>query len=147
MRLTSFFLASLAFADAAVVSASSLAPRPVSRPATRASISADDLRQRLYLIADDSMMGSQPGDAGNYKTADYVSKFKRLGLEQAGENGSYFQTVPFVLMAPDPATYLETGGTRFTLGSNVVVVGQPTTVRAIDNLPVVYGGPATDPTQ
>jgi len=31
---------------------------------TRSAISADDLRARLFLIADDSMMGRQPGEAG-----------------------------------------------------------------------------------
>jgi hypothetical protein len=52
------------------------------------------------------MMGRQPGEAGNYKAAEYVaSEFRRLGLEPAGENGTYFQTVPFVLMAPEANTY------------------------------------------
>jgi hypothetical protein len=93
-------------------------------------------------------MGRQPGDAGNYKTAEYVaSEFKRFGLEPAGENGTYFQTVPFVLMAPEAGTYLESGGTRFTLGRDMVLVGAPITARSIANAPAVYGGPARDPSQ
>src|SRR6476620_11763376 len=89
------------------------APRPPRTASTHAAISADDLRSRLFLIADDSMMGRMPGEAGNYKAAEYVaSEFKRLGLEPAGEHGTYFQTVPFVLMMADPASYLEAGGTR-----------------------------------
>ena len=124
------------------------APRPKSVPATRAAISADDLRHRLYLIADDSMMGRQPGEAGNYKTADYVaSEFKRLGLEPAGENGSYFQTVPFVLMAADEGSYLETGGTRLTLGTDLLLLGAPVSKRSLEGVPVVYGGPASDPSR
>jgi len=122
------------------------APRPAT--STRAAISADDLRSRLFLIAHDSMMGRLPGEAGNYKTADYVaSEFKRLGLEPAGENGTYFQTVPFVLMAPEAGTYLETGATRFALGTDLVPIGVATTVRSISNAPVIYGGPARDPSQ
>ena len=118
------------------------------RTSTRAAISADDLRARLFLIADDSMMGRLPGQAGNYQAADYVaSEFERLGLEPAGENGTYFQTVPFVLMAPDAGTHLQTGGTRFTLGTDIVPIGVATTVRSISNAPVVYGGPAKDPSQ
>src|SRR5580765_217849 len=118
------------------------------RTSTRSAISADDLRARLFLIAHDSMMGRLPGEAGNYKAAEYVAgEFKRLGLEPAGENGSYFQPVPFVLMAPEAGTYLETGGTRFTLGTDIVPIGAATSVRSISNAPVMYGGPARDPSQ
>src|SRR6478735_12596941 len=91
------------------------------RTSTRSAISADDLRARLFLIAHDSMMGRQPGEAGNYKTAEYVaSEFKRLGLEPAGENGTYFQTVPFWNAAIDPQSRLETGDTPFKLGTDFV---------------------------
>src|SRR5689334_24321687 len=108
---------------------------------TRSAISADDLRTRLFLIADDSMMGRQPGEAGNYKTAEYVAgEFKRLGLEPAGENGTYFQTVPFVLMAADSGSFLEAGGTRLTLGQDFLLVGPATTVRSISNAAAIYGG-------
>src|SRR5512138_795415 len=118
------------------------------RTSARSAISADDLRTRLFLIADDSMMGRQPGEAGNYKTAEYVAgEFKRLGLEPAGENGTYFQTVPFVLMRADSGTFLEAGGTRFTLGQDFLLVGQATTVRSLSNTPVIYGGPVREPTQ
>src|SRR5262245_48598719 len=128
--------------------ATSLEAQAPHRTSTRAAISADDLRSRLFLIAHDSMMGRLPGEAGNYKTAEYVaSEFKRLGLEPAGENGTYLQTVPFVLMAPEAATYLETGGTRLALGTDLVPIGVATTVRSISNAPVIYGGPARDPSQ
>ena len=118
------------------------------RGSTRAAISADDLRARLFLIADDSMMGRLPGEAGNYKTAEYVAgEFKRLGLEPVGENGTYFQTVPFVLMAPDPATHLASGDARFALGTDLVLIGAAVTPRAFTNTPVVYGGTARDASQ
>ena len=134
-----------------VVLAAALLVRPASaqaphRAGTHSAISAEDLRTRLFLIADDSMMGRQPGEAGNYKAAEYVAgEFKRLGLEPAGENGTYFQTVPFVLMAPDPASALTVGGTRFTLGTDLLGTGAPTTTRTLDNAPVVYGGAMNDP--
>ncbi len=61
----------------------SQAPEPAAP--TSAAITAEDLRHRLFLIADDSMMGRESGSLGNYKTADYVaSEFRRLGLEPAG---------------------------------------------------------------
>src|SRR6476659_9264155 len=116
------------------------------RTSTRSAISADTLRARLFLIAHDSMMGRQPGDAGNYKTAEYVAgEFKRLGLEPAGENGTYFQTVPFVLMAPDAASSLTVGGDRLSLGADLLGIGTPTTMRTFDNVPAIYGGAMNDP--
>jgi len=67
------------------------APRP-----TEPAITANDLRTRLYQFADDSMRGRKVGDIGNVKGTDYIaSEFKRLGLQPAGENGTYFQTIPY----------------------------------------------------
>jgi hypothetical protein len=66
-------------------------PRP-----TTAAITADDLRSRLYPYADDSMMGREAGTLGNVKATDWIAaEFRRLGLLPAGENGSYFQEVPY----------------------------------------------------
>jgi hypothetical protein len=53
-----------------------------------------DLRSRLYLYADDSMMGREAGTAGNQKATAYIAaEAARLGLEPAGENGTYFQDI------------------------------------------------------
>jgi hypothetical protein len=66
-------------------------PRP-----TEPAITANDLRTRLYQISDDSMRGRRIGELGNHKATDYIaSEFKRLGLRPAGENGTYFQELPF----------------------------------------------------
>jgi len=67
------------------------APRP-----TVSEITANDLRTRLYQFADDSMMGRRIGELGNYKGTAYIaSEFKRLGLKPAGDNGTYFQEMPY----------------------------------------------------
>jgi hypothetical protein len=61
---------------------------------TAASISPADLRTRLYLYADDSMMGREAGTIGNYKATAYLAaEAARLGLEPAGDNGTYFQSI------------------------------------------------------
>ncbi len=76
------------------------APRP-----TRPAITANDLRTRLYQIADDSMMGRRVGEIGNYKATEYVAReFRRLGLKPAGENGTYFQELAFGPIGFDSAT-------------------------------------------
>jgi len=67
------------------------APRP-----TEAAITANDLRTRLYQLADDSMMGRQVGTRGGVMATDYIAaEFKRMGLVPAGENGSYFQDIHY----------------------------------------------------
>jgi len=59
---------------------------------TSSAITAGDLRSRLYLYADDSMMGREAGTVGNTKATDYLAaEVKRLGLEPAGDSGTYFQ--------------------------------------------------------
>ncbi|MDE3151943.1 MAG: hypothetical protein KGL93_06805, partial [Gemmatimonadota bacterium] len=91
------------------------APRPTS-----ASISANDLRTRLYGFADDSMQGRKIGELGNYKGTSYIaSEFKRLGLKPAGENGTYFQVMPF---GPEgyerSASRLAVGGAALDAGND-----------------------------
>ena len=67
------------------------APRP-----TVTAITANDLRTRLYAFADDSMQGRKIGELGNFKGTAYIADvFKSLGLEPAGEHGTYFQDMPY----------------------------------------------------
>lgn len=66
------------------------APRP-----TATEITANDLRTRLYQIADDSMRGRRIGEPGNAKTTEYIAReFARLGLKPAGDDGTWFQVLP-----------------------------------------------------
>ena len=54
---------------------------PAQTRGTEPAITAADLRQRLYLIADDSMMGRETGSLGAFKTSAYVAaEFRRLRL-------------------------------------------------------------------
>ena len=64
-----------------------LAPRP-----TTPAISEADLMTRVYIFADNSMMGRQLGREGNMKGTAYIAReLARIGVEPAGENGTYFQ--------------------------------------------------------
>src|SRR5205809_8121918 len=86
-------------------------PRNAQVWATEPEITAADLRQRLYLIADDSMMGRETGSLGAFKASAYVAaEFRRLGLEPAGDSSTYFQRVPFWVVAMDPQSRLVTSG-------------------------------------
>ena len=71
-------------------------PRTWTPRRTVPAITANDLRTRLYQFADDSMLGRRIGEPGNMKGTDYIAReFKRLGLTPAGDNGTYFQQLPF----------------------------------------------------
>lgn len=89
------------------------APRPTSP-----DITANDLRTRLYQISDDSMQGRRIGELGNFKTTAYIaSEFKRLGLKPAGENGGYFQNLPYGASKVDSTrARLIAGGSAATPG-------------------------------
>jgi len=109
--------------------------------ATVAAITTADLEHRLRIIADDSMMGRESGSEGDFKTAEYIaSEFRRLGLEPAGENGTYFQTVPFWTTAADPASRLQVGGTTLQFGRDFLPGSPGATPRRLADVEVVYGG-------
>ncbi len=94
---------------------------PLSAQGTVPAISAADLRTRLFLIADDSMGGRATGSRGNYLAAEYIAaEFKRAGLQPAGENGSWFQEIPFFRMQGKPGDKLMAGSTTLTLGKDYI---------------------------
>ncbi len=109
-------------------------------------IRAADLRTRLFALADDSMGGRDTGSPGNLKAADWIAaEFRRFGLEPAGEGGTYFQTVPFVRLAPDPASRIEVDGRRLALGADFLPVGLALAPKPIEGVQVIFGGTANNP--
>jgi hypothetical protein len=113
---------------------------------TSAAISAQDLRTRLYIFADDSMMGRQFGTEGNLKGTQYIAgELARLGIQPGGTGGGYFQDVPAFRIALAPGTQVLVDGTPLTYGSDYVT-NFPGSGRAIpvDSVQVVYGGDLSD---
>src|SRR5215211_6454350 len=77
-------------------------PTPIPAGGTTAALTAEDLRTRLFIFADDSMLGRESGTTGNVKATDYIAReLARMGLEPAGENGTFFQTIPLLRFAND----------------------------------------------
>ncbi|HMA22230.1 MAG TPA: M20/M25/M40 family metallo-hydrolase [Gemmatimonadaceae bacterium] len=91
VRAMSFVLAS--------VTVAACAPQPAVQTGagpgrTVADITPADLRTRLYIYADDSMQGREAGTIGDYKATAYIAaELQRMGLEPAGDNGTYFQDI------------------------------------------------------
>jgi hypothetical protein len=109
---------------------------------TMPAITENDLKSRLYVFADDSMMGREAGTPGAMKGTAYIAaEARRLGLIPAGDNGSYFQNVPFIARTLDSQTTIVANGATLAAYRDFVVVpfrgAQP---RAIDGAQVIYGG-------
>ena len=112
---------------------------------TGPAITAEDMRLRIFPFAHDSMMGRESGTLGNVKATDYVAaEFRRLGLEPAGENGTYFQTVPMVERRLASSRVLA-GSETLAAGSDYVPLPRVSFIPfggsgSLDEVPVVYGG-------
>jgi len=132
--------------------APSPAVEPAAAPAAPAAPGADitpaDLNDRLTAYAHDSMMGREAGTRGNYMATEYIAaELQRLGLEPAGENGTYFQTIPLVATSMDPTSSLSSGDSDFTLWTDFAPL--PALFAgffgfraegAVEDVEVIYGG-------
>lgn len=62
-----------------------------------AAIDTATLMKHIRVLANDSLMGRQPGSAGEDKTVAYLeSQFKAMGLAPGNTDGTYIQKVPLV---------------------------------------------------
>ncbi|MBA3670877.1 MAG: M28 family peptidase [Gemmatimonadaceae bacterium] len=117
---------------------------PLKRRATPtvAAITPADLMSRLYVFADDSMMGREAGLPSHMKgTAWIAAELKRMGLEPGGDNGSYFQNVPFVARTLAPSTRLAVGNRPLAPYVDFVAVPfRGLSARPVDRATAIYGG-------
>jgi hypothetical protein len=116
------------------------APQP-----TTAAITVEDLMTRLYIFADDSLMGRDAGTEGSVKATEYLAReAERMGLLPAGENGTYFQTLPLKKKSVDPMSSFIAGGASLELGKEWAFTARGTLT--IDSAPLVFGGILGDTT-
>jgi hypothetical protein len=112
-----------------------------ARP-TVPAITPGDLMSRLYVFADDSMAGREAGEPGNDKGTAYIeAQLRGLGLEPAGENGTFFQQV-MVRRGVTASSPLAVDGRTFALGTDLIArdqsdIGQ---ARSFDGAQAVFGG-------
>lgn len=81
---------------------------------TAPAISASDLAQRIATLADDAFEGRAPAGEKGEQAADWIAaEMARVGLQPAGENGTWFQTVGMVEQTLDEsASNLTVSGTK-----------------------------------
>ena len=112
---------------------------------TSPDINAADLMTRLYIFADDSMMGREVGTIYNDKGTAYIEReVRRLGLVPGGDNGTYFQNLPLFTLYADSASTLSTGDKSFAFGSEFLPIGLGERRVTLDGKAVVYGGSIGD---
>ncbi|MFN3512950.1 MAG: M28 family metallopeptidase [Phenylobacterium sp.] len=104
------------------------------------------LSDMVKVMASDEFEGRSPGSAGEAKTVEYlVREFTALGLEPAGENGTFLQDVPLVrFQVKDPSIFaFEVGGLSRPLARNQdisVTLQRPVDRVTISQAPLVFVG-------
>ncbi len=59
------------------------------------TITAEDLKTHLYILADDNMEGRMTGENGNNKAAEYIRNYYMdLGIDSPIEKNNYYQPIP-----------------------------------------------------
>ncbi len=149
MRRLASFVALAALGLPAVAAAQSALPVDLGLPRKHApkpttpAITPGDLMTRLYIFADDSMRGRRTGEPGNVKGTDYIARqIESMGLVPAGDDGTYFQTLPLKTRTLSDSSSFTVGGAELRLSDDFV----PTTGRSIDlpSVPTVYGGTVSE---
>ncbi len=124
-------------------------PRTHAPAPTTGAISAADLRTRLYIFADDSMLGREAGQLGGFRGTEYVAaEMRRMGLMPGGENGTYYQVVPVELARLDPSRTIAVNGTSLVVGADVLPFANANGGRAlpqgaprpVNGAQVIFGG-------
>ncbi len=117
-----------------------------NRPdATDSTITEKDLKTRMYVFADDSMMGRQAGREGSMKATAYIAReLTRLGIKPGGEKGSYFQDLPWVARHYAATSVLSVNGRALRWLADWAAVPGANPAKGFDAIHAIYGGVAGD---
>lgn len=84
------------------------------------TVSASIIRSHVEFLADDALEGRAPATRGGELAAKYiVAQFIRLGLEPAGDSGTYYHRVPLVRFTP--VASLQVGSVELKQGDDFVL--------------------------
>jgi hypothetical protein len=111
-----------------------------------ASIRPEAIRADMRFLADDLLEGRGTGTRGHEIAAKFMAaEFEAMGLEPAGDNGTYFQSVPLRTIEPDQertTLSLWRGGKEQVLifGQDSISLADPGRTEVSVEAPVVYVG-------
>jgi len=118
-----------------------------SAPAQTAApeFTADRFRSHVTFLADDLLEGRDAGTRGYDLAASYVAtRFLGLGLQPGGDQGGWYQQVPFVEATRTGNATVTVGGRRFDAASDVAI-GASTLATAQElTAPAVFAGYGLD---
>ena len=133
--------ASFSHLSAAASVAQSTFPIKHAGKPTQTAITADDAMTRLYIFADDSMRGRGLGEEGGLKATAYIEReVRRLGLVPAGENGTFFQSLPLYTRTLDLTSRLSADSVSLVAGTDYLPIHQGGTARSLNGAQIVYAG-------
>ena len=125
------------------------APAPAADPVPRGveTITAGDFYARIAFLADDALRGRDTPSPGLEVAAAYVaSEFRRIGLDPAGDDGTYLQRWPYATRSLDgQATRLSLGGAMNAAGPGLAwgrdLWAVPGGAPSAEGTTVVFAGP------
>ncbi len=82
-------------------------------------VSADRIRESVKFLSSDLMEGRSVGTRGGDLATEYIAnQFALAGAQPAGDDGTYFQKVPLVGVAPGPGAQLTASAGGKTVSFN-----------------------------
>src|SRR3954452_15156337 len=117
-----------------------------AQPAPTPRVSTQRMSDMTRVLASDEFQGRAPGTAGEEKTIPYlIQQFQAAGLEPAGENGTWTQTVPMIRtkLAAPMSFAVRQGGQTVPLNfpdDIYLTTVRDTAAAKIANAPLVFVG-------
>lgn len=97
------------------------APPPAPAGPAEDEIQEGLLKAHIQALASDEMEGRAPSTPGGQRAADYIAaELKAIGVEPAGEDGSYFQPVPIVESVVNANFTLSVPGRTYRYSQDIV---------------------------
>ena len=117
-------------------------PRSHAPTPTTGAITSADLMTRLYIFADDSMLGRESGQLGNVRGTNYIAaEMQKMGLRPGGEHGTYFQTVPVLFASIAPGFTFSVADVVLSPWRDIVPsLGSSNTRPLVGAISTVFGG-------
>lgn len=102
--------ASLGCATARQMPEPAEARAPSTAPSALDKVDGQVMRAHLEFLADDVLEGRAPGTRGGDLAAAYIAtQYQRLGLQPAGDSGTYLHSVPIISLNPSPTLSIGDG--------------------------------------
>jgi hypothetical protein len=139
-------MSALTSAFLAILVSSSLLAAEIPPPAEEALAGITEARFRSHVrfLGDDLLEGRAAGTRGYDLSASWLAaRFEELGLEPAGDGGSWFQQVPFVRSTLESGAMIlhqRSGDRQLALYDDFVVQPDPLRARSEVTAPAVFAG-------